>query len=56
MVKISQSKTATEDKLVRMTFDAPASLRKAFKVKAASEDKDMKDVLCELMREYIKKT
>ncbi|MGB8285222.1 MAG: hypothetical protein WCE22_00725 [Candidatus Aquirickettsiella gammari] len=55
MVKVSKSKSNVEDKLVRMTFDAPASLRKAFKIKAALEDKDMKDIFCEFMKEYVKK-
>jgi hypothetical protein len=43
-----------EDKLVRITFDAPASLRKSFKLKAAQEERSLKDVFCELMECYVK--
>lgn len=57
--KIKSSKTSTslikEEKLVRITFDAPASLRKAVKLKAAQEEKSIKDVMCELMESYVKK-
>lgn len=45
---------AKEDRLVRITFDAPASLRKAFKLKAAQEERNLRDVLCELMEDYVK--
>lgn len=45
---------AQQEKWVRITFDAPASLRKAVKLKAAQEDRSIKEVLCELMEAYIK--
>lgn len=49
------SSTIKEERLVRITFDAPASLRKAFKLKAAQEERNLRDVLCELMENYVKK-
>lgn len=55
-IKAAQS-TAVEDnkgKWVKITFDAPASLRKAVKLKAAQEDRSIKEVLCELMEAYVK--
>lgn len=36
-----------------MAFDVPSSLRRAFKTKAVSEDKDIKDIFCNLMQVYI---
>lgn len=45
---------AKEDKLVRITFDAPASLRKSFKLKAAQEERSLKEIFCELMESYVK--
>lgn len=45
---------AKEEKLVRITFDAPASLRKSFKLKAAQEERSLKEVFCELMERYTK--
>lgn len=42
-----------EDKLVRITFDAPASLRKAVKLKAAQQERSLKEVICELMQSYL---
>ncbi len=42
------------EKLVRITFEAPASLRKSFKLKAGENDRSVRDVLCELMDQYVK--
>ncbi|TLY46595.1 MAG: hypothetical protein E6K54_08380 [Gammaproteobacteria bacterium] len=44
--------TIETDKIVRITFDVPLSLRKAFKLKATSDDKEMKQAFYELMRGY----
>lgn len=43
-----------KEKLVKITFEAPSSLRKAVKLKAAHEDRSIKEVLCELMEDYVK--
>jgi hypothetical protein len=54
-VKVSKDDaTAKEEPLVRMTFEVPISLRKSFKLKAAQEERSIKDLLCELMTNYIK--
>lgn len=42
-----------KDKLVRITFDTPLSLRKAFKLQATSDDREMKEAFYELMRGYV---
>jgi hypothetical protein len=48
------SKNSVEkDKLVRITFDTPLSLRKAFKLQATSDDKEMKEAFYELMKGYV---
>ena len=51
---ISSATVEKKEKLVRMTFEVPASLRKAFKLKTAEEEKSIKDVLRELMENYVK--
>jgi hypothetical protein len=55
-IKAAQSSIAEDNKVkwVKITFDAPASLRKAVKSKAALEDRSIKEVLCELMENYVK--
>lgn len=55
-MKAAQSTVAevNKEKWVKITFEAPASLRKAVKLKAAHEDRSIKEVLCDLMEEYIK--
>ncbi|WP_010597576.1 hypothetical protein [Rickettsiella massiliensis] len=42
-----------EDKIVRLCFDTPVSLRKALKLKAAHDDKEMKEALHELIQGYV---
>lgn len=42
-----------KDKIVRMNFNMPLSLRKAFKLKATTDDKEMKQALYELMKGYV---
>lgn len=42
-----------KNKLVRITFDTPLSLRKAFKLQATSDDKEMKEAFYELMQGYV---
>lgn len=53
----SANKTVTlkdkKDNVVKVTFHAPASLRKSFKIKAASEDRSVKNALCLLMQAYV---
>lgn len=41
-------------KIVRVTFETPSELRKSFKVKAAQEERSVKDALCALMEAYVK--
>lgn len=43
-----------QEKWVRITFEAPASLQKAVKLKAVQEDRSIKEVLRELMENYVK--
>ncbi len=45
-------KNEISDEMVKITFYAPSSLRKAFKSKTAAEGKSIKDTLCLLMKEY----
>ena len=49
---LEQTKNQISDDMVKITFYAPSSLRKAFKSKTAAEGKSIKDTLCFLMREY----
>lgn len=42
-----------EEKLERITFQAPASLKKAFHLKVRENDRTIKDVLCELVENYV---
>jgi hypothetical protein len=55
-IKAAQSAIAevNKEKWVKITFEAPVSLRKAVKLKAAREDRSIKEVLCELMEDYVK--
>ncbi len=50
--KVSTKDSFENDKIVRITFDVPLSLRKAFKLKATADDKEMKQAFYELMRGY----
>ena len=47
------SKDNAKDKIVRLCFDTPISLRKALKLQAAQDDKEMKEALHELIQGYI---
>lgn len=42
-----------KDKIVRLCFDTPVSLRKALKLQAAHDDKEMKEALHELIQGYV---
>ena len=54
MTKQASAKSNDEkDKIVRMNFNMPLSLRKAFKLKATADDKEMKQALYELMKGYV---
>ncbi len=54
MTKQTADKSKDEkDKIVRMNFNMPLSLRKAFKLKATYDDKEMKEALYELMQGYV---
>lgn len=52
-IKSSIKNVKDKESLVKVTFHAPASLRKSFKIKAASEDLTIKDAICALMKAYI---
>ncbi|WP_156792765.1 hypothetical protein [Rickettsiella massiliensis] len=41
-----------KDKIVRMNLNMPLSLRKAFKLKATTDEKEMKQAFYELMKGY----
>lgn len=43
-----------DEDLVRINFEVPIQLRNAFKAKVASEGKKVKDVLVDLMLDYLK--
>jgi|EndMetStandDraft_3_1072993.scaffolds.fasta_scaffold39864_3 DNA-directed RNA polymerase subunit L len=45
--------TSESNKVTRMTFDVPADLKKSFKLKITSEDMDIKEALCKLMKAYV---
>jgi hypothetical protein len=51
--RILSKNSVEKDKLVRITFDTPLSLRKAFKLQATSDDKEMKEAFYELMKGYV---
>jgi hypothetical protein len=53
-VKISQDNSKGM-LLAKMTFEVPVSLKKAFKLKAAQEERSIKEILCELMENYIQR-
>jgi len=42
-----------KDKIVRLCFDTPVFLRKALKLQAAHDDKEMKEALHELIQGYV---
>ena len=52
MNKASKDNEA-KDKIVRLCFDTPISLRKALKLQAARDDKEMKEALHELIHGYV---
>lgn len=41
------------EELERVTFEAPAALKKAFHLKVRANDQTIKEVLCELMENYV---
>lgn len=45
--------TSDKDKIVRLCFDTPVSLRKALKLQAARDDKEMKEALHKLIQGYV---
>ena len=47
------SKANAKDKVVRLCFDTPIALRKALKLQAAHDDKEMKEALHELIQGYV---
>jgi hypothetical protein len=54
-IKISEDNPIVKGKpLAKMTFEVPVSLKKAFKLKAAQEERSIKDIMRELMESYIK--
>ncbi|MES2141434.1 MAG: hypothetical protein V4471_00890 [Pseudomonadota bacterium] len=54
MTRLTLSKDSVDkDKIVRITFDVPLFLRKAFKLQATSDDREMKQAFYELMQGYV---
>ena len=51
--QVSVKSKDEKDKIVRMNFNMPLSLRKAFKLKATYDDMEMKEALYELMQGYV---
>lgn len=50
---MTKQKIPSNLKSTRMTFDVPTDLKKSFKLKVTSEDMDIKETLCKLMRAYV---
>lgn len=50
---MTKQKIPANLKSTRMTFDVPTDLKKSFKLKVTSEDMDIKETLCKLMRAYV---
>ena len=48
-----KQKIPADLKSTRMTFDVPTDLKKSFKLKVTSEDMDIKETLCKLMKAYV---
>ncbi|MGB8806274.1 MAG: hypothetical protein WCC83_00305 [Candidatus Rickettsiella isopodorum] len=46
-------KNVEKEPLARVTFDVPLALRKAFKIKATIDDREMKEAFYELMQGYV---
>ncbi len=53
-MKKQKTKLAHDEKIERINFEAPASLKKALKLKLAQDDKTLKDVGCYLLESYVK--
>jgi hypothetical protein len=53
MAKIDIKKIRETEKLERMTFDIPMSLKRALKLKAVDEGRKIKSILCMLISAYI---
>lgn len=53
---MSRKKTPSkqEGNITHMSFEAPTELRNAFKAKAASQGKSVKEVIVAFMEEYVK--
>jgi hypothetical protein len=51
---IHAKKTIANERLVKITFEAPASLQKAVKLKATEDERSIKEVLCWCMDAYVK--
>ncbi len=47
-------KTKSDEQLSKITFEAPATLKKAFKAKIVQDDLSIKEALCFLMQAYVK--
>ena len=55
MTTKKSSQQEKKNELVRMNFDLPEELRKAFKTKLAKEGKTSREVIVGFIKEYIKK-
>ena len=51
---VHSKKNLAEERSVKITFEAPASLQKAVKLKATEEERTIKDILCWCMEAYVK--
>ena len=48
-----EAKLADEPRLVRVNFDLPEDLRKKLKARALAEDRTVREVMVELVRQYV---
>ncbi len=51
---LAKDNDTSDDPIVRITFEVPASLRNAFKAKVAIQGGKLKDALVNFMKEYVK--
>lgn len=51
---MSENKDLEQEEFTRITFEISKKLRNSFKSKVAAEGKTIKDVLLELVGEYVK--
>lgn len=52
--KLKINDQGSDDKIIYMSFGVPEKLRNKFKSKVSAEGKKVKDVMANLMEEYLK--